>query len=152
MLTQRTLTAVAAATLLVACCAGAWALKPVLPPGVPQGSPPPQMQGTTPQFMPDGQTQAAQPAPLPPEKPVCIAETTTFTAKKTFVVALTNSCEQRMRCTVNAYVVNSRGPASGRATLTLAPGSKGAASRKAYVMKLKENYGSANVSRSCRMV
>jgi hypothetical protein len=130
---QRTLLAV----VLIVIATPALAVKPVLPP------PPEQQQ----------ETQQQEPAvPVPTGKPKCIQQKDTFTEAKTFVIELSNACEQRMRCTVHAYVVNSRGPTKGFATLTLAPASKGAAAHRSYVMKLKESYGSAEVSRSCKVL
>jgi hypothetical protein len=47
-------------------------------------------------------------------------------------------------------IVNSRGLEKGVRTLLLAPKAAGAAAHKTYVMRLKESYGSASLSRSCR--
>lgn len=88
----------------------------------------------------------------PAEEKKCITIDTDFKqVDKTaaFVIALTNNCEKRTRCTVNAYVVNSLGPNTGRAVLTLAAKSKGAAAHKSYVMKVKQAGGMASVSHSC---
>ena len=68
----------------------------------------------------------------------------------TFEIALTNTCAQRMRCTVTAYVTTAGGPTSGKAVLILAGKSNGAAATKTYVMKVKSAGGMANVSRDCR--
>lgn len=127
-----------AAAILLAAGIGASASAAKRGPDRPPGQQPPQQQ------------QTQQPAPTPPEQPKCISQKDDFKPDKTFVVELTNSCERRMRCTIRAYVVNSCGPTKGQATLTLARASKGAAARKAFVMKLKEAYGSADVSRRCK--
>jgi hypothetical protein len=58
------------------------------------------------QTPPQGQAARDQ-TPKPPE---CISQNDDFTNHQTFEVTLTNGCEQRFRCTVRAYVVNSRGP------------------------------------------
>ena len=88
----------------------------------------------------------------PAEEKKCISVDTEFKRdgkEASFVIALTNNCERRTRCTVNAYVVNSFGPNTGRAVLTLAEKSKGAAAHKSYVMKVKQAGGMASVSHSC---
>jgi len=94
----------------------------------------------------------AQQAQLAPSTRECIVHNEDFTASKTFVIELTNTCEQRIRCTLHAYVVNAMGPTKGEATLTLEPVSKGTEARKLYILKLKENYGEANTSQSCEML
>lgn len=88
----------------------------------------------------------------PAEEKKCITVDTDFKQvdkAAAFVIALTNNCEKRARCTVNAYVVNSFGPNTGRTVLTLAAKSKGAAAHKSYVMKVKQAGGMASVSHSC---
>jgi hypothetical protein len=125
-----------AAAFLLAAGIGASASAAKRSPDGPRGQQPPQ--------------QEQAPAPTPPEQPKCIAQKDDFRPDKTFVVELTNSCERRVRCTIHAYVVNSRGPTKGQATLMLSPAAKGAAARKEFVMKLKEAYGSADVSRRCK--
>lgn len=62
---------------------------------------------------------------------------------------LTNTCEQRFRCTVRAYIVNAAGPTRDEAVLTLEPASKGAEARKVHIVRLKESYGEAHSSQSC---
>jgi hypothetical protein len=99
-----------------------------------------------------GQTPPAQ---AEPEKRECIDDRSGFRSKgkaNAFVVELTNSCEQRFRCTVNAYVVNAFGAVRGRAVLTLAPKSKGEAAHKSYAIKVKSSGGTANISRSCKKI
>jgi hypothetical protein len=85
----------------------------------------------------------------PPQERKCVVNNADFTPNKTFMIELTNTCEQRYRCTVRAYIVNAAGPTRGEATLTLEPASKGADARKVYVIRLKESYGQANSSQSC---
>jgi hypothetical protein len=99
-----------------------------------------------------GQTPPAQALP---ENRECIDGRSGFRSKgkaSAFVIELTNSCEQRFRCTVNAYVVNAFGTARGRAVLTLAPKSKGEAAHKSYAIKVKSAGGMANVSRTCKKI
>ena len=89
------------------------------------------------------------------QKPDCVKSNTDFKQNgkaATFVIELQNSCEMRLKCTVDAYVVGARGPAQGHATLILAPKSKGAAATKAYVMKVKSAGGMANVSHACKAI
>ena len=88
----------------------------------------------------------------PAEEKKCITVDTDFKEvdkAAAFVIALTNHCEKRTRCTVNAYVVNSFGPNTGRTVLTLAAKSKWTAAHKSYVMKVKQAGGMASVSHSC---
>lgn len=70
----------------------------------------------------------------------------------TFHIMLKNSCERRLRCTVRAYHVDSRGPHTGNGTLILAPKSKGAGASNAYVMKVSDMGGTANISHACKKI
>jgi hypothetical protein len=70
----------------------------------------------------------------------------------TFHIMLKNGCERRLRCTVRAYHVDSSGPHTGKGTLTLQPKSKGAAATKAYVMKVSDMGGSANIAHDCKKI
>jgi hypothetical protein len=70
----------------------------------------------------------------------------------TFHIMLKNTCERRLRCTVNIYHVDSRGPHKGAGTLMLAPKSKGDKANKSYVMKVGEMGGSANISHECKKI
>src|SRR5262245_2129300 len=82
----------------------------------------------------------------------CIKENSGFkqTGKAaTFEIALANSCAQRFRCTISAYVTTAGGPTQGRSVLVLAPKSRSGAT-KTYVMKVKSAGGMANVSRECK--
>src|SRR5258708_37629049 len=85
----------------------------------------------------------------PPEERKCVVNNSDFTANATFVIELTNTCEQRYRCTVRAYIVNAAGPTRDEAVLTLEPASRRADARKVHVVKLKESYGEAHSSQSC---
>jgi hypothetical protein len=99
----------------------------------------------------EAQPKTTQKTPVAQMPPNCIADKSGF-KDKSYVVELANLCERRVRCKINAYIVTSRGPTSGRKTLTLAPASKGAAAHKVYVMKLTEAGGTADVSRQCKML
>ena len=98
------------------------------------------------------QTQQATPEP---EKPKCVTSNTDFKEKgkaATFEVDLVNTCEMRLKCTVDAFVIGARGQAQGHGTLILEPAPKGQYTRKAYVMKVKSAGGMANVSHSCKSI
>jgi hypothetical protein len=68
----------------------------------------------------------------------------------TYVIALENKCEVRLRCKVYALVQTAKGEAKGHKTLVLAPKSKGAAAKQAYVLKVRMIGGIAQVSRECK--
>ena len=68
-----------------------------------------------------------------------------------FVIGLSNKCDKRLKCTIDAYVVGAKGPSSGHATLILSAASSGAAAKQSYAMKVKMAGGTAQVSRQCRV-
>jgi len=68
-----------------------------------------------------------------------------------FRIELTNKCEQRITCTVFAYITSAKGAAQGRGTIVLAPKSRGAAAKNSYTMKAKMNGGSSQSARECRV-
>jgi len=70
--------------------------------------------------------------------------------RMSFVIALTNTCQQRLKCEVFAYVVGARGPASGHAVLVLGAKSSGAAAKKSYALPVKAEGGTAQISRDCK--
>ena len=85
----------------------------------------------------------------------CISDKTEYTdtgKRLVYRIALTNRCEQRLKCRVFAYIVTSKGPAQGRATLILAPKSDGAAATKTYDVTIKAIGGMGTVSRECRVI
>lgn len=96
------------------------------------------------------QERAAQGQEPPP--PNCVESTARFAPAKTYTFELTNRCERRVRCTVNAYIVTSFGPVSLKRTVVLAPASKGDKARRAIAVKLKEDGGTANASRACKVL
>ena len=84
----------------------------------------------------------------------CIEETGDYQSHGgavTFVIGLTNKCDKRLKCTIDAYVVGAKGPSSGHATMLLGAASSGAAAKKTYAMKVKAAGGTAQVSRQCRV-
>jgi hypothetical protein len=99
----------------------------------------------------DGQKPPAeQPAP---EKPKCVTSNTNFKEKgkaAIFEVELQNTCDMRLKCTIDAFVTGSRGQAQGHGTTILAAAPKGQTTRNAYAMKVKSAGGIANVSYSCK--
>ena len=109
--------------------------------------------------VPDGQQPPAElQAPADqaaPEKPKCVTSNTAWKENgkaATFEIELQNTCNVRLRCTVDAFVTGSRGQAQGHGILILAPAPKGQTTHKAYVMKVKSTGGMANVSHSCKSV
>ncbi len=99
--------------------------------------------------------QGQVPPPEPPKPPTvneCISDHADFKERggqALFVIELTNACDRRIRCVVDAYVTTAKGPTSGHATLTL-PGKAGAT--KSHAMKIGQASGMANTSRSCRFL
>ena len=83
--------------------------------------------------IPDGQRPPAEqaepkPAEQPEKKPDCVTNQTGFKQdgdQPVYEVALENSCDMRLRCTIDLYVLGARGPAQGRRTLVLGPAAKG---------------------------
>jgi hypothetical protein len=69
----------------------------------------------------------------------------------TFVIELSNKCDKRLKCTIDAYVVGAKGPSSGHTILILGATSSGAAAKQSYAMKVKMAGGTAQVSRQCRV-
>jgi hypothetical protein len=125
------------------------------PAPVPDG--PPQLPSNP---LPGTAPSAAQTTPVPVPDPgttgqaACIDETGDYQTRGnavTFVIGLSNKCDKRLKCTIDAYVVGAKGPSSGHATLILGATSSGAAAKQAYAMKVKMAGGTAQVSRQCRV-
>ena len=84
----------------------------------------------------------------------CIAESGSYRQsgrRVDYVIGLENKCERRIRCVVFAYVVQAKGPSSGRATLVLAPRSQAAAAKKSYALKVRMIGGITQTTRECRL-
>jgi hypothetical protein len=95
------------------------------------------------------------PADKPAEKPKCVTSNTAWREKgksTLFEIELQNTCDQRLKCTVDAFVIGSRGQAHGHGTLILAPAAKGQPTRNVYALKVKSAGGMANVSHSCKTI
>jgi hypothetical protein len=104
---------------------------------------------------------AAQQNPLPAAAPdasdiqSCLAETGDYVTHGkaiTYVIGIANSCGKRIKCTIDAYVVGAKGPASGHTVMILGAASSGAAAKKTYAMKVKAAGGTAQVSRDCQFL
>jgi hypothetical protein len=116
---------------------------------------PPQLPSNP---LPGTAPSAAQTTPVPDPgttgQAACIDETGDYQTRGnavTFVIGLSNKCDKRLKCTIDAYVVGAKGPSSGHATLILGATSSGAAAKISYAMKVKMAGGTAQVSRQCRV-
>lgn len=97
----------------------------------------------------------AQAEPQSAEQPKCVTSKTEWKQSgqaMTFEIELHNACELRLKCTVEAFVMGSRGTAQGQGTVLLAPKSKGGTAAKPYALKVKSLGGMANVSHSCKAI
>jgi hypothetical protein len=97
------------------------------------------------------QTAASDPVEDPQS---CLQETGDYVTHGnavTYLIGLTNNCDKRLKCAVDAYVVGAKGPASGHTTMLLDAKSSGASAKKTYAMKVKSAGGTAQVSRDCKM-
>jgi len=122
-------------------CSSALAVKPQIPDGQ---QPPAEQQA---EQKPAEQT--------PDEKPKCVTEQSGFKQagdRPTFEVALENSCDMRLKCTIDVFVMGAKGPAQGHTTLTLGAAAKGQATRKVYVLKVKSAGGMACMSHECKQI
>jgi len=82
----------------------------------------------------------------------CVAGSGRFKAEDRhayFIVALENSCEQRVKCEVNARIRTARGNTKGHTTLVLAARSAGAEARKSYSLRVKVAGGKAQIAHNC---
>jgi hypothetical protein len=96
---------------------------------------------------------AAPPPAAAGDLQACLAETGDYQSHGsavTYLIGLTNTCDKRIRCVIDAYVVGAKGPSSGHAVMTLGAKSSGAAATKTYTMKVKAFGGTAQVSRDCK--
>jgi hypothetical protein len=121
-------------------CTSALALKPQIPDG---------------QQPPAERTEQKPAEQKPEEKPKCVTSQTDFKQtgdKPTFEVALENSCDMRLKCTIDVFVMGAKGMAQGHTTLTLGAAAKGQSTRKVYVLKVKSAGGMANMSHECKKI
>ena len=70
----------------------------------------------------------------------------------TYVIAIENKCEKRLRCKVFVSVMSAKGSAEGHATLTLAAHSQGPKAKQSYVLKVKMMGGIAQASCECKVL
>ena len=122
-------------------CTSALAVKPQIP----DGQQPPAEQ----------QAEKNPPDQTPAENPKCITSQTDFKqagSQPTFEIVLENSCDVRLKCTIDVSVMGSKGIAQGHTTLTLGAAAKGQSSRKVYVLKVKSLGGMASMSHECKKI
>jgi hypothetical protein len=138
----RSVLAAAGGTLILfsGFCSPAFAIKPQIP----DGQRPPAKQQAEP-----------KPADQPEKKPDCVTNQTGFKQngdQPVYEVALENSCDMRLKCTIDLYVLGARGPSQGRGTLVLGPAAQGQTARKVYVLKVKSAGGMASMSHKCTKI
>jgi hypothetical protein len=83
----------------------------------------------------------------------CLSETGDYVAHGktvTYVIGITNTCDKRLKCTIDANVTGAKGSSFGHTTIILGASSSGAAAKKTYAMKVKSAGGTAQVSRDCK--
>jgi hypothetical protein len=98
---------------------------------------------------------AAAVAPAaPPDLQSCLSETGDYvTHGKTvsYVIGLTNTCDQRLKCMIDANVTGAKGTSLGHKVLTLGAKSSGAAATQTFTMRVKAAGGTVQVSRDCKV-
>jgi hypothetical protein len=110
--------------------------------------------------IPDGQEPPAEQQvelkPAEPEKkPDCVTNQTAFKQngeQPVYEVVLENSCDMRLKCTVDLTVMGSRGIAQDRGTLVLGPAAQGQATRKVHALTVKSLGGMASMSLKCAKI
>ena len=114
-----------------------------------------QVMGPSPPGPVQGQTPPSQSGQKPPTARDCVSEKSDFQTRGRAAIAiveLTNNCEMRFRCKVNANVTTSFGSKTGAAVLILAPKSKGAAARKALTIPVRQASGSVDETHDCKPI
>jgi hypothetical protein len=84
----------------------------------------------------------------------CLTETGDYVSHSSgvsYLIGVENKCDKRIKCTIDAYVVGAKGPASAHITMILGAASSGAGAKKSYAMKVKAAGGIAQVSRDCKI-
>jgi hypothetical protein len=118
---------------------------PVTPPTLPENP----LPGTP---VPASTPQAAANA-LPSDLQACLQETGDYVihgGSVDYVIGITNTCEQRLRCEVFANVTGVRGTSLGHTVMILGAASSGASAKKTYDMRVKAAGGIAQISRECK--
>jgi hypothetical protein len=98
---------------------------------------------------------AAAPSGAASDLQSCLQETGDYITHGhtvSYVIAITNTCEKRLRCEIFANVIGARGSSLGRTVMMLDAASKGAAAKRSYEMRVKAAGGTAQVSRECRVL
>ncbi len=89
------------------------------------------------------------------EEPKCVINKTDFKqdgSQPVFEIALENSCNIRLKCTIDVSVMGAKGIAQGHSTLILGPAAKGQTTRKVYALKVKSLGGMASMSQECKKI
>lgn len=89
----------------------------------------------------------------PKEEVKCVTSDTSFKNKNggvALTVQLTNVCEKRQRCTINAYTISAFGARQGEKRVTLAAQSKGEKAKGALEIKVRRAGGSTYSSFTCK--
>jgi len=102
---------------------------------------------------------AVSPQPAAPAAPsdlqTCLRQTGEFVTHGkgvTYVIAIANTCEQRLRCAIFANVTGVLGTTLGRTVMVLEAASHGEGAKKTYTMRVKAAGGIIQVSRDCRVL
>jgi hypothetical protein len=122
-------------------------IAPVAPPALPENPLP-----GTPSSAPAPQTAAPS---TPTDLQACLQESGDYvTHGKTvdYVIGITNTCEERLRCEIFANVTGVKGSSLGHAVMILGPASSGTRAKKTYIMPVKSAGGITQVSRECKVL
>ncbi len=90
----------------------------------------------------------------PSDLQACLQETGDYVTRGRsifYVIAITNSCNVRLRCEIFANVTGVKGTSLGHTVMVLGPAGNGAA-KKSYDMRVKAAGGIAQVSRDCKVL
>jgi len=85
----------------------------------------------------------------------CLTETGDYvTHGKTvsYLIGITNGCDQRLKCQIFANVTGAKGSSLGHTTMVLGAKSSGGAATRTYAMRVKSAGGTAQVSRDCKVL
>ena len=103
----------------------------------------------------DGQKPPAEQQADKKEEPKCITNKTDFKqagSQPVYEIALENSCDVRLKCTIDVSVMGAKGIAQGHTTLLLGPAAKGQSTRKVNALKVKSLGGMATMSQECKKI
>ena len=91
---------------------------------------------------------------LPADLQACLQETGDYVTRGRtvfYVIAISNSCNARLRCEIFANVTGVRGTSLGHTVMILGPAGSVAA-KKSYDMRVKAAGGITQVSRECKVI